>query len=106
MIYGTGVRPPGGEGGSTPLERVKGIGPKTAAKLRAAGIPDLETLLGTPGDRLVELAGFDAEAIRHDAEKVLGEARPPAKESLTPQPSRPKPRAPRGKTARRAPKKR
>lgn len=106
VIYGTGIRPPGGEGGSTPLERVKGIGPKTAAKLRAAGIPDLETLLRTPGDRLVDLAGFDAEALRRDAGRVLGEAHPPTTEPSTPEPSRRKPRAPRGRTPRRSPKKR
>ncbi len=56
---------------STPLESVRGIGPATAGRLRQAGIPDVETLLETPGERLVELAGFDASVLRQRARDVL-----------------------------------
>lgn len=56
---------------STPLEDIKGIGPAIAKKLRAAGIPDLEAFLATPGEKLVEIAGFDAKVI----ERHLAEAR-------------------------------
>jgi hypothetical protein len=56
---------------STPLETVRGIGPVTAARLRQAGIPDVETLLRTPGERLVQVAGFDADAVRKEALNVV-----------------------------------
>jgi predicted flap endonuclease-1-like 5' DNA nuclease len=56
---------------SAPLETIKGIGPKTAEKLRAAGIPDVETFLRTPGEKLVEVAGFDADVMRGEADKAL-----------------------------------
>jgi predicted flap endonuclease-1-like 5' DNA nuclease len=59
---------------STPLESVRGIGPKTAEKLRAAGIPDLEALLRTPGARLVDVAGFDADVMRERAREAVSEA--------------------------------
>jgi hypothetical protein len=75
--------PPGGDGPpttSTPLENIKGIGPKTANRLRAAGIADIESLLRTPTAKLVEIAGFDAHAVRRVAERIMprvaSEARP------------------------------
>ncbi len=67
VIYRGGA--PGGR--STPLENIKGIGPVTAAKLRAAGIPDVETFLRTPGEKLVEIAGYDAEVLRKQAEEAV-----------------------------------
>ena len=54
-------------GQSTPLENVKGIGPVMASQLRRAGIPDLETLVRTPGERLVQITGFDIEIVRKEA---------------------------------------
>ena len=69
---------------STPLETVRGIGPKTAEKLRAAGIPDLESLLRTPGSTLVGIAGFDADVMRERAREAVDAAgrtrQPPAGE--------------------------
>lgn len=56
--------PPATPPGSTPLENVKGIGPVIARRLRAAGIPDLEAFLATPGDKLVKIAGFDAKVVK------------------------------------------
>jgi predicted flap endonuclease-1-like 5' DNA nuclease len=84
VIFGERTRPPVDTSGSTPLERIKGIGPKTADKLRAAGIPDVETLLRTPGERLVEIAGFDAEGTRREAERVLKEGAGRAKPAPPP----------------------
>ena len=55
-------------GQSTPLENVKGIGPVMASQLRQAGIPDLETLLRTPGERLVQITGFDIEIVRKEVQ--------------------------------------
>jgi hypothetical protein len=69
-------------GRATPLESVKGIGPATASRLRAAGIPDVATLLRTPGARLVEIAGFDAEVMRthaREAQRKAETARAPDK---------------------------
>jgi predicted flap endonuclease-1-like 5' DNA nuclease len=71
-------------GKSTPLENIKGIGPVTAAKLRAAGIPDVEALLRTPGEKLVEIAGFDAEVLRKEAASALHEGVVPPKEGTPP----------------------
>jgi len=56
---------------STPLENVRGIGPKTAARLRAEGIADVEALLRTPVSRLVGIAGFDADVVRREARAAL-----------------------------------
>ena len=42
-----------------PLEAIRGIGPKTATKLRAAGIADVPEFEKTPGSALVKVAGFD-----------------------------------------------
>ena len=61
---------------STPLENVRGIGPKTAAKLRAAGIPDVETLARTEASKLVEIAGFDARMVQAEAQKTLKQTSP------------------------------
>lgn len=44
---------------STPLENIKGVGPKTAAKLRSTGIKDIEALKETDTKTLIELAGTD-----------------------------------------------
>ncbi len=60
---------------STPLEHVRGIGPKRAARLREAGIVDLESLLRADTDRLVEILGFDIGPTREEAERVLAEHR-------------------------------
>ena len=56
---------------STPLENIRGIGPARARKMRAAGIKDIETLLQTDTAKLVEIAGFDAHIIKHEAGKAL-----------------------------------
>jgi len=72
-------------GQSTPLENVRGIGPIMAAQLRRAGIPDLETLLRTPGERLVEIAGFDIEVVRKEVQ--AGTVTPPV---VKPAPDRPR----------------
>jgi predicted flap endonuclease-1-like 5' DNA nuclease len=65
------AEPAAESGRSTPLEHVKGIGPKTAARLRDAGIPDVEALLRTSGERLVEIAGFDADVVRRAAREAI-----------------------------------
>jgi hypothetical protein len=59
---------------STPLENIKGIGPKTADRLRAAGIADVEAYVRTPAQKLVDIAGFDARVLHREAEKVLAKA--------------------------------
>src|SRR5262249_14253917 len=56
---------------STPLENIKGIGPKTADRLRAAGIADVEAYVRTPAQKLVDIAGFDAHVLHREAEKVM-----------------------------------
>jgi hypothetical protein len=70
-----GTRPRPSLETSTPLEHVRGIGPKRAASLRKAGIRDLESLLAADADRLVEILGFDIGPTREEAEKVLAEHR-------------------------------
>jgi predicted flap endonuclease-1-like 5' DNA nuclease len=65
---------------STPLEDIRGVGPKRAEKLRAAGIPDLEAFLRTDSAKLVEIAGLDADVAKEDARKVIEERRAAAKE--------------------------
>ena len=65
---------------STPLEHVRGIGPKRAERLRAAGIGDLESLLRADADHLVEILGFDVGPTRAEAERVLAEHRAGASE--------------------------
>ncbi len=47
---------------SQPLEAIRGIGPKGAAKLRAAGIKDVSEFEKSRGEKLVKLAGFDKTA--------------------------------------------
>jgi len=42
---------------STPLEKIPGIGDKFADRLRAAGIPDVETLVETPIEKLADILG-------------------------------------------------
>jgi hypothetical protein len=56
---------------STPLEKIRGIGPARARILRAAGIKDIEAFLRTDTAKLVEIAGFDAHAAKREAEKTL-----------------------------------
>ena len=70
---GTGPRPTLET--STPLEHVRGIGPKRAATLRKAGIGDLEALLAADAGRLVEILGSDIGPTREEAAKVLAEHR-------------------------------
>jgi len=70
-----GIRPRPNLESSTPLEHVRGIGPKRAETLRKAGIGDLESLLAADADRLVEILGFDIGPTREEAEKVLAEHR-------------------------------
>ncbi len=55
------------EGDDAALERVNGIGPKTAAAMREAGVADLERLAGVPDEALPALGGIvkkDADAVR------------------------------------------
>jgi predicted flap endonuclease-1-like 5' DNA nuclease len=54
---------------STPLENIKGVGAKTAAKLRATGIKDIEALKKTGTEKLIELAGTDKKATRPNTKK-------------------------------------
>lgn len=58
---------------STPLEHIRGIGPKRAERLREAGIPDLEAFLEADAAKLVEIAGFDADVAKEEARRVLEE---------------------------------
>ncbi len=50
--------PPPAQSGQ-PLEAIRGIGPKTATKLRAAGIADVPAFENISGAALVKIAGFD-----------------------------------------------
>jgi hypothetical protein len=50
---------------STPLEDIRGVGRKTADKLRRAGIKDIEALEKTDTTELVELAGRDKAVTQH-----------------------------------------
>jgi hypothetical protein len=57
---------------STPLEKVPGIGDALAAKLRDAGIPDAETLVRTPFEKVADIVGeATATKIIRSAEKLL-----------------------------------
>ncbi len=70
VIY---TAPVGGQEGSvksTPLENVKGIGPKTAGKYRAAGIADMETLTRAPASKLAEVVGLDKRVVEAETEKA------------------------------------
>jgi hypothetical protein len=92
-------------GKSTPLENIKGIGPVIAAKLRAAGIRDVEAFLRTPVEKLVEIAGFDAEVLRKQAADAVGAgAATPGKETA-PEDAASRPARKRGARSRKAPKK-
>lgn len=71
-------------GKSTPLENIRGIGPVIAARLRAAGIPDLETFVTTPGEKLVAIAGMDADIVKREAERVLREGGSPSEPAAEP----------------------
>lgn len=51
--------PPDPASSGQPLEAIRGIGPKTASKLRAAGIDDVGEFKQIEGAALVKLAGFD-----------------------------------------------
>ncbi|PWV61192.1 helix-hairpin-helix domain-containing protein [Plasticicumulans acidivorans] len=67
------------------LEDIRGIGPVIAARLRAAGIADVDALLQTDTATLVRLAGLDAEVLRREAARAQAA-------STTPQSSRSKKR--------------
>jgi len=59
---------------STPLEKVPGIGDALAAKLRDAGIPDAETLVRTPFEKVAAIVGeATAKKIIRSAEKLLSQ---------------------------------
>ncbi|SRR6266540_142835 len=60
---------------STPLEKIRGIGPVHARQLRAAGIADVESLLRTDTAKLVEIAGFDGDAVKREAAQTLRKKR-------------------------------
>jgi len=82
-VAGGGDRPsptPRPPATSTPLEHVRGIGPKRAEKLRAAGVPDLEAFLRTDSAKLAEIAGLDADVAKEDARRALEESRAAAEE--------------------------
>jgi hypothetical protein len=49
----------GGTGAGVPLEAIRGIGPKSAEKLREAGITDVADFVTTPGAEFVKISGFD-----------------------------------------------
>ena len=80
VITGAHAAPAGAQPGgpapttSTPLETIRGVGPKTADRLRAAGIADIEALARTPGEKLVELAGKDARVLKRHLEQASAEA--------------------------------
>ena len=57
-------------GTSTPLETIRGVGPRTAARLRAAGIADVEALMRTSAAKLIELAGKDAHVLKRHVEQA------------------------------------
>jgi Helix-hairpin-helix domain len=59
---------------STPLEKVPGIGDALAAKLRDAGIPDAETLVRTPFEKVADIVGeATAKKTIRSAENLLRE---------------------------------
>ena len=53
---------------------MKGIGPKTAAKYRAAGIADMETLTRAPASKLAEVAGLDKKVVEAETAKPVAKA--------------------------------
>jgi len=58
---------------STDLELIKGVGPVRAAKLREAGIKNVETLIRTDTTTLSRvLAGMDVNEVKKEAESILG----------------------------------
>jgi hypothetical protein len=59
---------------STPLENVKDIGPKTAARYRAAGIADMETLTRAPASKLAEAAGLDKRVVEAETRDTKTDA--------------------------------
>ncbi len=59
---------------STSLEKIDGIGPRLAEKLRDAGIPDVETFVRTKFETLAEILGEErAKAALEAAKKLLAE---------------------------------
>ena len=59
---------------STSLEKIDGIGPRLAERLRDAGIPDAETFVRTKFETLAEILGEErAKAALEAAEKLLAE---------------------------------
>jgi len=58
---------------STPLEKIPGIGPRFADRLRAAGIPDVEAFVRTRFETLAEILGEEtAKRALVEAELLLG----------------------------------
>lgn len=66
--YQNPVTPPAQSG--QPLEAIRGIGPKTATKLRSTGIADVSAFEKTPGAALVKVAGFDKNLPKPQAPKA------------------------------------
>jgi DNA polymerase-4 len=67
-----------------PVESMPGIGPKSAARLRAHGITTLGELAGTPDALLAAVAGSHAEGLRS---RARGEYSKPVRSSRGPQKS-------------------
>lgn len=99
VIYRAPVAGQGGAIKSTPLENVKGIGPKTADKYRAAGIGDMETLTRAPASKLAEVAGLDKRVVEAETTRtpergavpvapVVGDTRVTGKAGAKPAPAK------------------
>jgi hypothetical protein len=86
-----GDAPPSSARTSTPLEAIRGIGPKRAEELRQAGIRDVEQYQRTRGAAFVKVAGFDKGAPQPPEPEPKRGRRPPEK------------KAPEEKTTRRKP---
>jgi predicted flap endonuclease-1-like 5' DNA nuclease len=61
--------PPPAPSSGQPLEAIRGIGPKTADKLRGAGITDVPAFEKTSGAALIKVAGFDKVPPKPSPEK-------------------------------------
>lgn len=64
---------------STPLENIRGVGPKTATKLRAKGIKDIEGLEQVDTKKLVDFAGLDKSVTQPKKTSKPAAARKPKK---------------------------
>lgn len=74
------IVPPGGQGAA--LETIRGIGPRTADKLRKAGIADVEEYAKTPGAEFVKIAGFDKTTPKPARGKKSAEETTPARKAV------------------------